>query len=205
VEYAGNGNFSNDYGDVSTGKVEGSNLGYGITAGKGAIWICMPYVDSAKGENAITWWGDVEATVDYCQKTVSQVCEAYGGDATKVFIAGFSRGAIACNYIGLHDDEIAALWCGFIAYDHYDGIYQWGYANDDRASALVRLQRLGDRPQFICNGVLAESAESYLHEVYPIGNFTFRTVPFRNHNDAWILRPTPARDALHKWFNSLCR
>src|SRR5205823_2524391 len=39
VEYAGNGPFSNKYGDISTGMVEGSNLGYGISGGKRYIWI----------------------------------------------------------------------------------------------------------------------------------------------------------------------
>ena len=38
------------------------------------------------------------------QKTVPWVCENFGGDTEKVFLCGFSRG-IACNFIGLHDDE----------------------------------------------------------------------------------------------------
>jgi len=42
VEYAGNGNYANKYGDVSSGEVEGSKLGYGISGGTGFIWICMP-------------------------------------------------------------------------------------------------------------------------------------------------------------------
>ena len=33
VEYAGNGNYTNRFGDVSTGRVEDSRLGYGISAG----------------------------------------------------------------------------------------------------------------------------------------------------------------------------
>jgi hypothetical protein len=42
-----------------------------------------------------------------------------------VFIAGFSRGAIACNFIGLRDDEIASLWCGFVVHSHYEGVRDW--------------------------------------------------------------------------------
>ena len=38
VEYAGNGNYQNKYGDVSTGRPEGSQLGYGLTGGAGAIY-----------------------------------------------------------------------------------------------------------------------------------------------------------------------
>ena len=31
------------------------------------------------------------------------------------------------------------------------------------------------------------------------GKFTFQSTGFRNHNDAWVLRPSPARKALRKW------
>jgi predicted esterase len=39
--------------------------------------------------------GDVEAMAEYCKKTVRRICTEYGGDPANVFIAGFSRGAIA--------------------------------------------------------------------------------------------------------------
>ena len=156
VEYAGNGPFTSPYGDVSTGKVEGSSMGYGISAGKGVIWICMPYLNNAGAKNVNMWWGDppkyqVQPTIDYCIATVKTICERYGGDPAKVFLAGFSRGSIACNYIGLHNDQIASLWRGFICYANYDGLHpSWPYPDDDRASAAKRLQRLGRRPQYAC-------------------------------------------------------
>ena len=56
------------------------------------IWLSLPLVDAKKKANAPTWWGDVEATVAYCKKTVKQACANYGGDPAKVFLAGFSRG-----------------------------------------------------------------------------------------------------------------
>lgn len=46
IEYAGN-----KY-KTSKGTVEGSNLGYGISGGKGAIWVCMPFVDKENQKNA---------------------------------------------------------------------------------------------------------------------------------------------------------
>ena len=128
---------------------EGSNLGYGISGGKGVIWISMPFVDVENQRNALTWWGDINTTVEYCKKTVDRICKEYGGDTSNLFIAGFSRGAIACNYIGLYDDQIASLWCGFICHSHYDGVKKWKYARSDRTSAQTRLKRLGNRPQFI--------------------------------------------------------
>jgi hypothetical protein len=100
VEYAGAGGYQNDFGDVSTGVPEGSNLGYGISGGKGYIWLCLPYVDTGAGRNAVTWWGNADATVDYCLGAVKEVCDRWRGDRNRVLLAGFSRGSIGCNYIG---------------------------------------------------------------------------------------------------------
>jgi len=143
VEYAGN-MLKN-----RKGSVDECNLGYRISGGKGNIWVCLPFVDKAKGQNASTWWGDTEATVDYCKQTVKQVCTEFGGGSSNFFIAGFSRGSIACNYEGLYDDAIASLWKRFICHSHYDGVENWNYRNSDGADALIRLKRLGLRTQFI--------------------------------------------------------
>lgn len=194
VEYAGN------KWKTSLGTVEGSSLGYGVSAGQGVIWICMPYVDLKKQENAPTWWGDVDATVEYCKETVERVCSDYGGDSSNVFIAGFSRGAIACNYIGLHDDVIASLWKGFICHSHYDGIKSWSYENSDRQSALKRIERLGNRAQFISQENSVFAIKKYLSEVYPDGDFNFVTLPYPVHTDKWVLRNIPERKILRKWF-----
>lgn len=199
VEYAGNGPYKDKYGDVSTGEVEGSKLGYGISAGKGFIWLCLPFVNSKERVNQRQWWGDVDATVDYCKQAVRRTCQDYGGDPRAVILAGFSRGAIACGYIGLHDDEVAKLWRGFIAYSHYDGVRRWGYAGDNREAALVRLKRLGDRPSFVCHENSVEETRRYIESTGVKAPVTFRALGFRNHNDAWVLRPSEDRDALRAW------
>jgi hypothetical protein len=199
VEYAGNGPYGNRYGDISTGKVEGSNLGYGISGGKGFIWLCLPYVNSKAKINQRQWWGDVEATVEYCKKTVPRICRDYGGDPSQVILIGFSRGAIACNYIGLHDDEIAKLWRGFVPYSHYDGVRNWGYPGADGASALKRLKRLKGRPQFICMENAIDATKQYLKSTGVKGDFTFVVTPFRNHNDRWAHRDSTQRKQLRKW------
>lgn len=201
-EYAGNGIFTNKFGDYSAGTVEGSNLGYGISGGKGFIWICLPYVGHKDGKlsNIPLWWGEVPETKKYCLQAVHDLCAMYGGDTNKVFLAGFSRGAIACNYLGLNDDEIAKLWCGFIAHSHYDGVRTWPHADSDRASALVRLKRLHERPQFISqeNGGTA-TTKKYVEETGVKGNFTFVDFPYRNHTDEWVLRPIKERELLRQW------
>jgi hypothetical protein len=199
VEYAGNGNYKNAFGDVSNGTVDGSNLGYGISGGEGFLWVCMPYVTAEK-TNAVTWWGDIDETKRYCLKTVALVCEKYGGDPKKLVLAGFSRGSIGCNYIGLRDDEIAPLWRAFVAYSHYDGQRtDWGYAGCDRAAALERLNRLKGRPQFICMENSVDAIRKYVEGTGVKGDFTFQTIPFRNHNDQWALRDLPERKAIREW------
>lgn len=155
VEYAGN-NYRGAHGDISTGRPEGSNMGYGISGGRDFIWVCLPYLNSAGEDIALTWWGDAKnrtakPTLDYCLKAVPWICEQYGGDPEQIILCGFSRGAIACNYLGMHDDRVAGLWRAFVPYSHYDGIAAWPYPGSDRDSAGARLKRLAKRPQFICH------------------------------------------------------
>ncbi|MBB03431.1 MAG: hypothetical protein CMJ47_12340 [Planctomyces sp.] len=194
VEYAGN------EWRTSLGTVEGSSLGYGLTGGTGAIWICMPYVNAEEMRNQETWWGDVEATVAYCQSTMDLVCSDYGGDRKRLYIAGFSRGAIACNYIGLHNDDIAKRWRGFICHSHYDGLREWDYPRSDEAAAVERLKRLRGRPQFISHENSVAPTREYLRRVYPHGDFTFVSLPETPHTDTWVLKDSPERRQLRKWF-----
>ncbi len=219
VEYSGNGSDRGDgvyrskHGDISTGKVDGSALGHGLSGGRGAIWIVLPYVDLKQGRNATVWWGDLEATVDFCKEAVKTVCADFGGDPANVIICGFSRGALACNYIGLHDDEIAKLWKGFWPASHYDGARTvWPYSNQDRASALRRLERLGNRAVFVSHEVYDTDPGTYtiLDTVNylastgrPLNNFRFQIVPMRNHSDRWTLCDMPARRHLRQWWHDL--
>lgn len=208
VEYPGNGNYRNSFGDVSTGKVEDCRLGYGITGGRGCIWICLPFVEiaGAHKQNTVTWWGDVDETKRYCMATVRDVCNRYGGDAQRVVLCGFSRGAIACNFIGLHDDEIAPLWRGFICHSHYDGVREtWPYSGADRSSALGRLRRLANRPQFISHEGSTGPTERYLKDTGVKGDWTFEPIPFRNHSDQWVLRDIPSRQRVRAWLQRILK
>ncbi len=203
VEYAGNGNYQSAWGDVSTGRVDGSNLGYGLSAGEGYIWLCLPYVNARERRNEIIWWGDADATAAYCKKAVKWICQQHGGDPSAVIVAGFSRGAIACNYIGLRDDEIARLWLGFLPYSHYDGVMGWEYSGSDRYSALKRLRRLNGREQFICHEKSVDETRQYLTATGVRAPFTFEPIRFRNHNDAWTLRDIPERRRARQWLQEL--
>ena len=199
----------------STGKVEGANLGYGITGGKGLIWITMPYIEKGRKTNAVTWWGDLQATIDYCKTNLPRICKEFGGDPENVFICGFSRGAIATNYIGLADDEIAKLWKGFFSHDHYDGQRKWSYPNSDPASALVRLKRLNGRPVLHCSG--GDGVKKYLQPHLALGQFTFLQVPVAKifdipegkvihpHTDLWMNKDSEYRRQARAWLDAALR
>lgn len=202
-EYPGNGGYSDDF----DGTPESCQLGYGLTAGRGYIWVCLPFVQVKEGKRSIAkqWWGDVEETKRYCRATVKRIQTEYGGDPQRILLAGFSRGAIACNFIGLHDEEIAKLWSAFFCHSHYDGVRtHWPYEGADRAAAIKRLARLGKRPQWISHEGSIESAQSYLRGRVPKTQLTFRALPYRNHTDAWGLREIPFRAEARAWLKRAC-
>jgi hypothetical protein len=200
----------------STGKVEDANLGYGLTGGRAFIWVAMPYVEKGRQKNAVTWWGDKQATIDYCKTALPRICQQFGGDPANIFICGFSRGAIATNYIGLADDEIAAFWKGFIAHDHYDGQRRWPYPDCDHASALARLQRLRGRPVLVSGGG-ALGVKEYLGSSLALGRFTFLTVPVARifaipegevihpHTDRWMHKDSQYRRQARAWLDAVLK
>ena len=192
----------------STGEVKDANLGFGLTGGKGFIWVSMPYIEIGRKENAVTWWGDKDATVDYCKTNLPRICEEFGGDLSSIFVCGFSRGAIGASYIGLADDEIARFWKGMITHDHFDGDRKWGYPESDRESALVRLARLKGRPVLACGG-----ANEFLRDHLGLAKFTFLRPPVAKifaipdgkvihpHTDLWMHRESIYRDEARRWLN----
>jgi hypothetical protein len=205
VEYPGNGPYTSPCGDFSSGDVDGCNLGYGISAGRSFIWVALPCIAASGQQNQLWWWGDVQATIDYCREAVALVCAQFGGDRESVILCGFSRGAIACNFIGLHDDVIADMWLGFVASSHYDGVEKWDWAGSDRASAQTRLARLKGRASFISQELSTQNIQDYLRSSGVDDPFTFQTIHFRNHTDAWVLRDVPERRTLRLWIEDILR
>jgi len=97
-----------------------------------------------------------------------------------------------------------------VPYSHYDGVSNFGLPGLDRESALSRLKRVGNRPQFICaesgpGKHTIDATKAYLDSTGVEGDFTFRETGFRNHNDSWILRPSPAREELRTWVKSVLK
>lgn len=207
VEYPGNGPYSNPLGDANSGFVEDCNLAYGISGGKDFICLTLPFVNSETKSNQRQWWGDPQATVEYCLATVEFICTKFGGDRDKLVLCGFSRGAIACNYIGLRNDKIAKLWQCFIVHSHYDGVRKWPYTDSDAASAHARLARLNGRAQWISHEGDVSATEQFLAESQklsdkPLGKFTFVSLPFPNHTDTWTLRDCEPRRQVRKWLQT---
>jgi len=223
VEYTGNGPWNDDYQDVSTGLPEKANLGFGISGGVGYIWLSLPFLDLSGQFVQTYWWGcpnnstkpvgqcpgyyNQNQTLMYMKETVRWVIETYNGDVDKVFITGWSRGALATNYFGLFDDEAASLFRGFLPYSHFDGQpsdSHLPYPHSDAQSALERLRRLNGKPMFITcerNGTL--ETETFLNSTGLTLNTTFMSTGFCNHNDQWTLRPSSARTAMREWLSSL--
>jgi hypothetical protein len=79
----------------------------------------------------------------------------------------------------------------------------WPYSDADRGSALVRLQRLKGRPQFISHEGSADATRRYLEDADIPGDFTFVDLPFRNHTDLWTLRDCEPRRLVRGWLRAL--
>lgn len=210
VEFSGNGGYQNAWGDTSSGRPEDSCLGFGLTAGKGAIWLCVPCLNAVGSDIAVKWWGDAPdydptPTINYLHAAVVDACQNFGGDTSRLILCGFSRGSIACNFIGLHDDKTAKLWRAFVPYSHYDGVRRRPYPNSDTDAAVRRLERLNNRPQFICgeSNQVDETRRFIEEHASSSANLTFASTGFRNHNDAWILRPSQARRDLRTWLQTV--
>jgi len=203
----------------STGEVEGAALGFGVARGR-AIWVVLPYVARDHQKNEITWWGDLDATVGYAKTNIPRICAEFGGDRRKVVLCGFSRGAIGISFLGLHDDEVAKLWCGFWAHDHFDGVTAWvapwgAPLARYREEATLRLRRLAGRPLLISQAYPGNQTRDFV-EPLAAKNVDYLTIDmgalygkFPNdavkhpHNDRWPLRDGEATSVARAWFEGV--
>lgn len=208
----------------STGKVEGAGLGYGLSGGR-CIWVSLPFINKQKNSNQVTWWGDQNATVAYAKQNVPGIIKRFNADPKKVLLCGFSRGAIGVNFLGLHDDEVAKLWTGFVTHDHFDGVKEWrgtdwGSPLDQyRLAAVERLKRVGNRPYLVSQNGHTREIKKFIQSSLPesdLKNFTFSDVStkaifgeFPNttakhpHTDRFLLKPSKYRTTIWQWINSV--
>ena len=195
VEYPGNIFFVPAC--YSTGLPDQCVIGYGMTKGKGAICLGMPFIDRAAGKLAENGWGNADDTADYVMRMVAEVCAKFGGDREYVVLTGFSRGAIACGFIGLRNDRIAALWKAFHACQHYDGD-GWGGAT--MPGAIERAARFKGKAVF-----QTDNPQVYFQPVMDAmkTDVTWIQSGLGAHATAMFLDDRPSTRQLREWFWNL--
>jgi len=210
VELAGNGPYKNLLGDFNSGRVEDGELSWGLSGGDCWITLAVPFLNNAGDQPVVQWWGnpptyDPQATIDYLERAVEQVCQRYGADPERIVLTGFSRGSLACSYIGLANDQVAKRWRGLLCYSHVDGVREWPYPNSDAQAAAVRWRRFAGRPVLIMHesggltGPTQSQTEQFLQSQKLGQGISLQQTQFLNHDDAWALRPSPARQDARKW------
>jgi hypothetical protein len=197
VEYPGNIFFTP--GCYSTGLPDQCAIGYGMTGGEGAIWVSLPFIDRAAGTIAENGWGDPDDTADYAMRVVEHVCTSFGGDRSNVVLTGFSRGAIACGFIGLRNDRIASLWKAFHLCQHFDGD-GWGGAS--LSGAIERARRFQGVAVFH-----TDNGEPQVRQVTEALNVptTFVSSGLGAHATTMFLDDRRSTQALRRWFTDLVR
>ena len=195
VEFPGNIYFAPAC--YSTGLPEQCVIGYGMTKGKGAICLGMPFVDRTAGRIIENGWGNADDTADYVMRMVAEVCAKFGGDPGNVVLTGFSRGAIACGYIGLRNDRIAALWKGFHACQHYDGD---GWNGATLPGALERAARFRGKAVF-----QTDNSQNKFQPVTDVmkTKVTWAQSGLGAHSTAMFLDDRPSTQQLREWFLEL--
>ncbi|MEY3459303.1 MAG: hypothetical protein RL215_2460, partial [Planctomycetota bacterium] len=210
VELPGNGGYRDAQGDECSGNLWDCNLGYGLTAGRDWIWLCLPFLNGDGSRVAKTWWGDAPsyaaaATQEFWQEQLEKVLREYGGDSDCVVLSGFSRGAIAVQALGLGDEGLSRRWAAFLPCSHYDGVRRWPFVGSDSEAAAIRRGRLGNRPQLIMGeGLQVEETRRFLEGTgMDLSRVEFRSTGFRNHSDRWALRPSESRDVARRWLEGI--
>ncbi|MFD2255123.1 hypothetical protein ACFSSA_00405 [Luteolibacter algae] len=193
VEYAGNRWLSPPC--HSIGSPEGSRMGYGMSEGKGYIWVNAPFVDFSGKTQALNGWGDPDATARYAIDLVNHVSANYRGDPSAVILTGFSRGAVACGYIGLRDDRVADVWLAFHSCQHFDGD---GYGGASFETALAeRGPRIKGRPTFHTdNGDEKDLRILFEKLAFPV---TYASSDLGAHTDTMFLENRPSTVKLREW------
>jgi hypothetical protein len=165
-----------------------------MTRGEGAICLGLPFIDRKTGSIAESGWGNADDTAEYAIRMVEEVCTKFHGDRPNVVLTGFSRGAIACGYIGLRNDRIAALWKGFHACQHYDRD-GWNGATMD--GALQRARRFTGKAVFQTDN--SEEKPQTVMDAMHTGVIFVRS-GLGAHACAMFLDSRPSTQQLRQWF-----
>ncbi|RMG39107.1 MAG: hypothetical protein D6725_05875 [Planctomycetota bacterium] len=186
----------------STGRPEQCVIGYGISRGRGAIWVSLPFVDRRQGTIAEAGFGsnDGDDTAAYTVRVIEEICDRWGGDRRNVVLSGFSRGAIACGYIGLRNDRIAGLWKAFVACQHYDGSH---WRQSTMEGAVERARRFRGCAIFQIDNDPKKYAP-VVAATRPEVRWTWERSGLGYHATAMFLDDRPMMRRLRRWFAEIC-
>lgn len=196
VEFPGNIYFTE--GCYSTGKPESCVIGYGMSEGENAIWLSMPFVNYEKEGTVVSGWGKADDTVDYTQKMIENIIKNYGGDRENLVVTGFSRGAIACGFIGLRNKKIGNIWKGIHACQHYDGD---GWGGSKMEDAIKRLKNFEGKSFFQTDNSKNEEPKKMLKNAKV--KTTFVNSGLKAHGCDMFLDNRPSTLKLRNWFREL--
>jgi predicted esterase len=199
-EYPGN-IFYSTKACYSSGRPESCTMGYGISQGKDSIWVSMPFIDQDSQTIAENGFGSNEGkdTINYSLKVIDLVCQQWNGDRNNLFICGFSRGSIACGYIGLSNDKIAAHWKGIIGCQHYDGS-RWNQSN--MKGAILRAPRFKGKAIFQVDNQ-KEKYQPVVDATSSKVGWTFTKSGLNYHSTTMFLDDRPMMQQLRRWYYSI--
>ena len=195
VEYPGNIFFVP--GCFSTGLPDQCVIGHGMSQGSGAIWVSLPFIDAAADRIVTDGWGDPDDTADYALRVVEHLSDRFGADRSKLVLTGFSRGAIACGFIGLRNERIASLWKAFHLCQHFDGD---GWNGSDLAGAVARARRFRGAAVFHTDNL--EQAVRPVTEAMGVPT-QFVDSGLGAHATAMFLDDRESTRCLRRWFRTL--
>lgn len=178
----------------STGLPDQCTIGYGVSKGKGVILLSLPFVDYRSGKIATSGWGRPDDTADYAVKMVEKICDTYGADKERIMLTGFSRGAIACGFIGLRNPKIASLWRAIHCCQHFDGD---GWGGSRYEDAVLRLQNGLTTPQFHTDNTAPKLKEMLSNAKI---NATYVNSGLGAHACDMFLDERPSTEQLREWF-----
>jgi hypothetical protein len=192
----------NVYGNFS-GLPDDIVLGYGLSLGLDFILVQAPFVNTAKTAITTTWWSGGNATDDPTPTIETWTAILDYIEATynvrNVILTGFSRGAIACCYVGCYNDTIATRWDGFIADAHFDGqVFTV-------AGASTRLARINNKKTLFFVGSDDSAKANTVAGKAAVDALGFPTTyiekPSLGHDPTWILLNDSYAVSARTWIN----
>jgi hypothetical protein len=181
------------------GYPEETVLGFGLSEGYDFIWVSVPFVDEGGHMIKFVWGNSPETTVNFWLAVLNDLDKRFTID--KKIIAGFSRGAVSCSYIGNFNEEISNKWDGYFAHAHFDGCCQ-----TVKGDVQERIERIKQKKVLLsagCDDIALKCTEmSYERLITNNIPVTILKIPNTGHHPYWILEQNNEAEQARKWARS---